>query len=149
MKRKITVIIILLWCFSLSGQTKFKGVSTFFPGIDSVEVSKADISYLLKHAQLICSKVDTLDDGAMMKTVEIACQDTTFKFIGAYMESNLVQRNELMSYAMEGKKIKLQCFYVVIDQGELYEEYQLDSLGRKQFEAMLNKAPLRCIDSYK
>lgn len=153
MKTKILIIILIemtLLCGIYAQKPfkglKIKGVSTYFPGMDSIEVSRNDLSYLLKHSIVVCSKVDTLDDGAMMKTVEIACSDTTFKFVGAYMESNLVQPSELRSYVMEGKRMTLKCAFVVIDQGVLYETYELDDFGKKSFESLLNRAPLKCID---
>lgn len=99
--------------------------------IKETSVTKNDLDYLLKNSIVICAKVDTLDNKGMIKTVEIICRDTTFNFIGAYMESNVF---------FPDNNMKLKCDFVVID--GFFITLELDSLGRKWFEPLLNKVLL-------
>lgn len=129
MKKIILIICGLLLFASASAQ---KGFSTCFSKTNHpIEITKGDLKYLLENSIVICSKVDTLDNKGMIKTVEIVCRDTTFKIVGAYLESNIF---------FPGNNVKLKCDFVVID--EIFTTFELDYFGRKQFEALLNKAPL-------
>jgi len=139
MKKIIVLICGLLIFTCASAQNKIKAVSTYFPKYDSISLTKTDLDYLLKKSYIVCSKIDTLDDGAMVKILEIECRDTTFRFLGAYMESAIFYQNSDVSISDDGKFTGLKCEFVVVDNGQLYEAYELDTLGKKYFENLLNK----------
>lgn len=147
MKTIIILICGLFICVGAHAQKQIKGISTYSPQGDSISVSLTELNYLISRSYIVCSKIDTLDDGAMIKTVEIQSHDTTFRFIGAYLESNIFYSKNL-KLSVEEKPLKLFCDFALVDNGELYESYELDSLGKKCFERMLNKTPLVCIDPY-
>lgn len=151
MKKLILILICGLFICSGASAQKIKGVNSFFPTLDSIEITREDINYLLKNSIVICAKADTLDDEAIVKTVEIVCRDTAFKFVGAYMESSPVSPSDFRNYKVEENKkvMHLDCAFVLVDNGKLYETFELDSLGRKQFEGLLNRAPLKCMDYWK
>lgn len=148
MKKLIAILVCGLFIFSSAYAQKIKGKSAYFPHIDSIYIDQSEINYLINHCRIICSKIDTLSDGGLIKTVELVSTDTTFRFVGAYMESNIIYPQEFRSYVLEGKKVYLRCAFVVIDNGELYQTFELDIVGRKKFERILNLSKLKCIDYY-
>lgn len=124
---------------SVYSQKEIKGTSTYFPQDSSVNINVTELNYLIHRSHIICSKIDTLDDGAMIKTIEIKAVDNTFRIVGAYIESSTFFPSSVKN---------LKCSFVVLDFGEIYESYSLDSLGLKYFETLLNRMPLVCVDSY-
>jgi hypothetical protein len=113
---------------------------------DSISVSVTELNFLILRSSHVCTKIDTLDDGAMIKTVEIRSRDTIFRFIGAYLESEPYFPNDSQT-SIDDKPRKLKCDIALVDNGELYETYQLNAIGKKYFERILNKTSLVCIDS--
>jgi len=129
-------------------EEELRGESTYFPQEDTITLTVTELNYLISRSRIVCSKIDTLDDGGMIKTVEIEASDTNFRFIGAYIESNVFFPQDI-KFSVETKSTRLVCEFALVDNGELYESYELDSLGKKYFERLLNKTALVCIDPYK
>lgn len=115
---------------------------------DTIILTGKDLKYLISKSYVICSKIDTLDDGRMIKTVEIESKDTTFRFVGAYIESNVFSKEDT-KFIMEVKPMRLICRFALIDDREFYKSYELDKLGMRYFEKLLNNAPPKCIDENK
>lgn len=147
--KKIIILICGLLVFTCAcAQNKISGISTYFSQYDSISLTKSELNYLLKSSYVVCSKIDTLDDGGLIKTVEIACKDTTFRFVGAYIESEIFFINQCVADCLEKNLVRLKCELVVIDNGQLYESYELDTSGKLYFEKLLNKVPLLCVATY-
>ena len=145
MKRILTMLV-CVFIFSCGyPQNKITGISTYIPMDDSITVSVTELNYLIARSSHMCTKIDTLDDGSMIKTVEIKSRDTIFRFIGAYLESEPYFPNDSQT-SIDDKPRKLKCDVALVDNGELYETYQLNAIGRKYFERILNKTLLVCID---
>lgn len=149
MKKKIIIIICTLFIFTgVYSQKQIKGISTYFPMDDSITLNEDDLTNLINSSYVVCSKIDSLDDGSVVKTVEIQCADTNFRFAGAYIESSVFSLGDLKSSIGRMNPMWLVCNFALVDNGELYESYELDSLGKKCFERILNKSSLVCIDPY-
>lgn len=138
---------LLILFTSANAQKRIKGISTYFQEGDTISLSPSELNYLISRSYVVCSKIDTLDDGAMVKTIEIVCRDKTFHFVSAYVESDLFFSNDLL-FTVEKKSKKLKCAFALVDNGELYESYELDSIGRQYFEKIINNTPLVCRDTY-
>lgn len=148
MKKTFFLILGLLILFSdANAQKRIKGISTYFQEGDTISLSSSELNYLISRSDIVCAKIDTLDDGSMIKTIEIECRDKTFHFVSAYMESDLFFSSDLL-LNIEQKAKKLKCAFVLVDNGELYESYELDSIGRGYFEKIINNTPLVCHDNY-
>ena len=147
MKKLVCITIAMFILFYGYSQNKITGTSSYFPEDDSISISVTELNYLIARSMQVCTKIDTLDDGAMIKTVEIQSRDTIFRFIGAYLESEPFFSHDIRS-SMESKPRKLKCSIALVGNGELYETYQLNATGRKYFERILNKTSLVCIDPY-
>jgi hypothetical protein len=146
MKRILTMLV-YVFIFSCGyPQNKITGISTYIPMDDSITVSVTELNYLIARSSHMCTKIDTLDDGSMIKTVEIKSRDTIFRFIGAYLESEPYFPNDNQT-SIDDNPRKLKCDVALVDNGELYETYQLNAIGRRYFERILNKTLLVCIDS--
>ncbi|MFZ2150462.1 MAG: hypothetical protein WAZ12_05470 [Candidatus Absconditicoccaceae bacterium] len=145
--KKFIIIICSLFIFTgVYSQNEIKGTSTYSPG-DSITCSVTELNYLISRSYVVCSKIDTLDDGAMIKTVELQTNDTIFRFISAYLESNVFFPEDI-KLSTEQEPMKLICTFALVDNGKLYESYELDLLGKKYFERILNKTSLVCINPY-
>jgi len=146
--KKIIAMILSVFIFSCAcAQNKITGVSTYIPMDDSITVSVTELNYLIAGSIQVCTKIDTLDDGYIIKTVEIKSRDTIFRLIGAYLESEPFFPNDSKT-SMEVKQRNLKCSIALVDNGELYETYALNTIGRMYFERILNKTLLVCIDLY-
>ena len=156
MKKVVMFLFGLLIFTGAYAQNKIRATSTYFSE-DTISVSISELNDLIYKSTLVCCKVDTLDDGAMMKTIEFVSKDTRSKFIGGYIESNTYFPNTtkkdssdffIKSFSKHHKKEQLTCDFALIDSGILYESYELDSLGRWYFEHILNNTKLYCPDRY-
>lgn len=145
MKRTLTMLVCVLIFSCGYSQNKITGISTYTPLDDSITVSVTELNYLIANSSHVCTKIDTLDDGSMVKTVEIRSRDTIFRFISAYLESEPFFPND-NKMSIEDIPRTLKCSIVLVDNGELYETYELNAIGRKYFERILNKTSLVCID---
>ena len=144
--KKCIIILIGLLCFtSAYAQKQIKGISTYFPSEDSIVFSLDELNYLIKNSYVVCSKIDILDDGYMVKTIQMSNKDTTFRFLNVYIESDLFTLNDL---SIEKKVEKLRCAFAIVSSGELYEVYELNYIGKQYLEALLNKTKVLCYDPY-
>lgn len=135
MKKIIVLVIGMVIFCSGYAQNKITGVSTYDAQDDSICITVTELNYFISHARLVCSKVDTFDDGSMVKTIEIESRDTSFRFTYAYLESNTFYLGDI-------NKRTLKCNLAVVDKGEFYEVYELNAVGRRYFERMINNTPL-------
>jgi hypothetical protein len=156
MKKVVILLFGLLIFTGAYAQNKIKAASTY-SSEDTISVLISELNDLIYNSMLVCCKVDTLDDGAMIKTIEFVSKDTRFKFIGGYIESNTyfpntTKKNSLhffiKLFSKHHKKEQLTCDFALIDSGILYESYELDPQGRWHFEYMLNNTKLYCPDPY-
>ena len=129
----VPVIISMVIFFSGYSQNKITGTSTYFPKDDSICISEAEINYFIANCRLECYKIQYLDDGFLIKRIRIQARDTNSRFLYAYVESNTF-------YDMNEKN--LTCNLVLLDNGEFYEVYELNFVGRKYFERIINETPL-------
>jgi len=128
MKKLVFAVLSVCIFFCGYSQNKITGVSTYAPYDDSISVSITELNYLISHSRIVCCKIDTLDDGGMVKTVEIEAKDTSFRLMGAYLESNIFFQDDV-KVILEVKPIRLRCSFAVIDNGGLfYESYELNTL---------------------
>ena len=148
MKRIMLLVVSMIIVSCAMAQSKIIGVSNYVPRDDSIIVSITELNYLISHSHIVCSKIDTLEDGSMIKTVEIETNDSGFRLIGAYVESEAFFPKDCV-HTVENCQWILKCEYALVDDGELYESYMLDSIGRKYFQKLLNMTPLVCIDMQK
>ncbi len=148
--KKIIIIICSLFIFAgVYSQDKIKGISTYSPQDDSITLSTDDLIRLINSSYIICSKIDSLDDGYMVKTVEIQCSDTNFRFIGAYIESRVFSLGDFKLSMGRMAPMWLVCNFALVDNGKLYESYELDQHGMKHFEGLLNNTPFYCLEDLK
>jgi hypothetical protein len=141
MKKLIVLICGLLIFTSAYAQNKIVGIPMYSPEEDSTIFDGIEIIHLLESSYLVKAKIDSLEDGSVIKTVEIQCADTNFHFVGAYIESNSFFMKDIKLSMGNMKPINLVCSFALVDHGELYESYTLDQFGMVYFDMILNNTP--------
>ena len=139
MKKLVTMVIGMVIFFSGYSQNKITGTSTYFPKDDSIAVSVTELNSFIKNARLVRSEIETYDDKSMIKRVTYKAK-RNLRFLYVCIESTTFY---------DTTQKALRCNLALLDNGELYEAYELDTIGRKYFEPILNSAPLTCIDHHK
>jgi len=143
--KKIIILICGLFIFT-GAYAQIKGISTYFPMDDSINLSENEMTQLINSSYVVCSKIDSLDDGSVVKTVEIQCSDTSFRFAGAYIESRIFLLGDLKSSMGRMNPMWLVCNFALVNNGKFYESYELDQHGMKHFENLLNNTPFYCLE---
>jgi hypothetical protein len=144
--KKFIILICGLFIFTGAyAQKDIKGISTYFPMDDSITLNEDDLTSLINSSYVVCSKIDSLDDGSVVKTVEIQCADTNFRFAGAYIESRIFLLGDLKLSIGRMDPMWLVCNFALVDNGKFYEAYELDQHGMKHFEDLLNNTPFYCL----
>ena len=137
--KKIIVLVIGMVIFLSGYAQKITGVSTYFPKGDSIDVSVTELNSFIKNARLVRSEIETYDDKSMIKRVTYKAKKN-LRFLYVCIESTTFY---------DTTQKALMCNLALLDNGELYEAYELDTIGRKYFEPILNNSPLTCIDHHK